>query len=109
MNGSDFILLNNTSVFGPFPVPSVVYDISEEQKLAIYNPEVTKVLNWVNSRIVINLSYLDYKTLDVLVRIATGMLNKLDIPSETKILFHNNMVGNLRREHSEIMNSQLPF
>lgn len=109
LKGHTYILLNNINVFGPYPQPDVSWDISETEKIAIYNPEVTSVLNWIRVKIIINLGCIDYKTLDVLVRIATGMLNKCNIPKEVQIMFHDNMVENLRREHDDIMLSLLPF
>ena len=108
-DGHEYVILNNVNVFGPFPEPEVPWDISEAQKIAIYNPEVTKVLRWVMRNMVIYLPDLRYKTLDVLIRIATGMLNKCDIPNEIKILFHDNMVKNLRSVSAQIVLSELPF
>jgi len=104
-----YALLNTVTVFGPFPKAKVPWDISEEQKIATYNQEVTKVLTWIKMKIILNLDALDYKTLHVLIRIATGMLNKCQIPKETQIMFHDNMVDNLQIEHSNIILSQLPF
>ena len=108
-SGKHHILLNNARVFGPYPKPNVPWDISEVQKIATYNPEVTSVLNWINTNIVIQLSGITYKTKDVLVRIATGMLNKCDIPKEVQIMFHDNMVENLKVELEDIIQSDLPF
>lgn len=108
-SGKRYILLNNVRVFGPYPKPNVPWDISEVQKIATYNPEVTSVLNWINTNIVIQLSGITYKTKDVLVRIATGMLNKCDIPKEVQIMFHDNMVENLKVELEDIIQSDLPF
>lgn len=107
--GQKQILLNNIKVFGPYPQPEVSWDISEVQKIAIYNPEVVKVLDWIKTKIIINLGIMDYKTLDVLIRIATGMLNKCNIPKEVQIMFHDNMVENLKTEHQECVLSGLPF
>lgn len=107
--GHKYVILNNVNVFGPFPEPEVPWNISEAEKIAIYNPEVTKVLRWVMRNMVINLPDLRYKTLDVLIRIATGMLNKCNIPNEIKILFHDNMVKNLHSVSAQIMLSELPF
>lgn len=109
LSGNDHILLNNVSVFAPFPRPEVPWDISEAQKIATYDPEVTKVLTWIKTRIVINLSRIDYKTMGVLVRIATGMLNKCNIPKCVQIMFHDNMVKNLREEHDAVIMADLPF
>lgn len=108
-SGCHYILLNNIRVFGPYPRSDVPWDISEAQKIAIYNSEVTKVLSWVNTNIVIKLGIIDYKTTGVLIRIATGMLNKCNIPKEIQIMFHDNMVKNLQAEQSEIILSGLPF
>jgi len=107
--GHTYIILNNTTVFGPYPKPMVPWDISEAQKIVIYNQEVAKVLTWVMTRIVINLSRIDYRTLHVLIRIATGMLNKCNIPKEYQIMFHDNMVTNLEDTYNEIILSSLPF
>lgn len=103
------IPLDSTDVFGPYPLPIVPWDISEAEKVVIYNKEVHKVLNWVTVKIILNLSRLDYKTLDVLIRIATGMLNKCNIQKELQISFHDNMVENLKTEHNKIILSELPF
>ena len=107
--GANYILLNNCRVFGPFPKPIEPWDISELQKIATYNPEVTKVLTWINTKIIINLGVMDYKTLDVLVRIATGMLNKCNIPRSVQMFFHDNMVKNLWSEYTNIVTADLPF
>lgn len=108
-NGAKYVILNNVNVFGPFPKPEVPWDISKAQKIATYNPEVTKVLTWIRVNIIINLPCITYRTLDVLIRIATGMLNKCDIPEELQIMFHDNMVENLHSEHKEILLAELPF
>lgn len=107
--GGHHILLFERAVFGPFPKPSVPWDISVAEKIAIYDPEVKQVLDWVNTKIVINLAEIDDRTLGVLIRIATGMLNKCNIPKCMQIMFHDNMVKNLREEQSIIVCSELPF
>lgn len=107
--GCTNILLNNTKVFGPYPPAQKPWDISEAEKVAIYNQEVAKVLAWVNTRILINLSCINYKTLHVLMRVVTGMLNNCNIPKELSIMFHDNMVENLTREHTRCVLSELPF
>ena len=103
------IPLDTADIFGPFPEPYVPWDISEEEKIVIYNKDVHKVLIWITNKIVVNLSRLDYKTLDVLIRIATGMLNKCDIQKEVQISLHDNLVENLKTEHQKIVLSELPF
>ena len=96
-------------VFGPFPQPIAVWDISEEEKLFLTNRDLENVLIWINKNIIVRLSKIDETTLGVLIRIATGMLNKVDIPKELSITLHNNMVENLKEEHKNMLLSQLPF
>lgn len=107
--GNTHIIQNNTRVFGPYPEPTKPWDISEAEKVVVYNREVAKVLAWVMTRIVINLSKIDYRTLHVLIRIATGMLNNCNIPKELSIMFHDNMVENLTSEYNTCVSSELPF
>ena len=108
-SGDTFIILNNVNIFGPFPEPEVPWDISQAQKIATYNKDVQKVLTWIQTKIVLNLGCDYYKTSDVLIRIATGMLDKCNIPREYKILFQGNMVKNLNAERVRINLSELPF
>ena len=103
------IPLDSTAVFGPYPQPLSPWDISEEEKIVIYNKEVHTVLNWVTTKIILNLSRLDYKTLGVLIRIATGMLNKCNISKNIQIQLQMNMVENLKKESVKITLSDLPF
>lgn len=104
-----WVLQNNIRVFEPLPDGDVPWDISEAAKIATYNPEVTSVLKWIKTNIIFDLAVLDYRTLGVLIRIATGMLNKCDIPIEYKIMYHDNMAWNLRNAHNDIVLSDLPF
>ena len=107
--GDKFILLNNNRVFGPLPRGSCPWDISVYEKMVIYDSEVANALNWVNKNIVINISCIDYKTLYVLIRIATGMLNKCNIPKDLQIMLHDNMVRNLKSAYNDCIISDLPF
>lgn len=109
LSPANSFILDNREVFAPFPEPNVPWDISDVEKIIVYNKDVAKVLKWIQTKIVINLGCIDYKTLDVLIRIATGMLNKCDIPKDIKIMLHENMVKNLRAEHNNIILSTLPF
>lgn len=104
-----WVLQNNTRVFEPFLDGHLPWDISQAQYIAIYNPEVTSVLAWIKTNIIFELAVLDYRTLGVLIRIATGMLNKCDIPIEYKMMYHENLVENLWNAHRDIVLSDLPF
>lgn len=108
-SGNNYFLLNNTNVFGPYPKPEVPWDISEVEKIVIYQKDVAKVNKWLLNEIFKQSALYNYKTLDVLIRIATGMLNKCNISKELQIMFHDNMVKNLTAEFGDISTSDLPF
>lgn len=113
-NGGYWILQNNINVFGPYPKNDhVPWDISDIQKVAQSN-KLKDVLKWINTNIVLRLGKIDrgnvtLTTYGVLLRIATGMLNKTNIPPEYKTIFHANMVQNIKHELNEIIEESLPF
>ena len=109
LNGHKYVIQNNISVFAPFPGKHKVGDITDLEKLVIYNPELSNLNKWIMSRIVINLGRLDYRTRGVLVRIATGMLNKIDIPKRYAVILHTNMCDNIESESTNCVLSELPF
>lgn len=108
-DGKRYFLLNNTRLFGPYPRPEVSWDISEAQKIVTYQQDVVRVNKWLLNEIFDKSALFNYKTLDVLIRIATGMLNNCNISKELQIMFHDNMVENLKAEHNRIVMSDLPF
>lgn len=75
--------------------------------------DVRNLVEWINTKIVLNLdNYLYYagnKTLGVLLRIATGMINKLDLPEEIKQEIHSNVIYNVHKEQCRLELSLLPF
>lgn len=67
-------------------------------------------LYWVNENISLQMINTHYKTIDVKVRIATSMLNKLSCFSDyEKIRIHDNLVRNVRIEQEVLMEESLPF
>ena len=94
----DQFMLDDTSVFGV--------------ELRCMSKDVRKFVHWVNLKIVLKLGRYEYessKTYNVLLRIATGMLNKLDLPSNVKLIMHNNMTRNIHKELDNIIMETLPF
>lgn len=94
----DQFMLDDTSVFGV--------------ELRCMSKDVRKFVHWVNLKIVLKLGRYEYessKTYNVLLRIATGMLNKLDLPSNIKFIMHNNMTRNIHKELDNIVMETLPF
>ena len=95
---SDRFMLDDTYVFGV--------------ELICMSKEVRKFVRWVNYNIVLRIGQYEYeplKTYEVLLRIATGMLNKLNLPRETKLLIHTNMTSNIHNELDRVMIESLPF
>lgn len=94
----DQFMLDDTSVFGV--------------ELRCMSKDVRKFVHWVNLKIVLKLGRYEYessKTYNVLLRIATGMLNKLDLPDNIKLIMHNNMTRNIHKELDNIIMETLPF
>lgn len=94
----DQFMLDDTSVFGV--------------ELRCMSKNVRKFVHWVNLKIVLKLGQYEYessKTYDVLLRIATGMLNKLDLPDNIKLIMHDNMTRNIHKELDNIVMETLPF
>lgn len=94
----DQFMLDDTSVFGV--------------ELRCMSKNVRKFVHWVNLKIVLKLGRYEYessKTYDVLLRIATGMLNKLDLPDNIKLIMHDNMTRNIHKELDNIVMETLPF
>lgn len=89
------------------PLPEVSYWLG--------NPKLRPVLKWVNEKIILATDINSQKTEDVLVRIATGMINNLDIPDYYKRIIHENLLNNRRAARAEwnvyaLKNSKgLPF
>lgn len=75
--------------------------------------DLRSTINWINKNIVLNLpNYMPWpglKTLGVLLRIATGMINKLDLPDDVKRKIHVNMINNVEQEYRRLDTESLPF
>lgn len=75
--------------------------------------DVRNVVNWINKNIVLNLDkYLYFPgnlTLMVTLRIATGMINKLTVAKNIRILMHDSMIDNITKELALVDASTLPF
>lgn len=108
-NGEKHIISCERAVFEPFPKPSVPWDISELEKKVVYDPELRKLRIWIYKKIILQLDLLNHDTIGVLIRIATGMLNKIDIPKGDKLILHEHMVKNIQDEYFKIITESLPF
>lgn len=77
------------------------------------NPRLHDILVWINKKIILELGQLDYRAIDVRIRIATNMLNKLEnegyISKNFNIDVHDRFIMNVERERSAINTEDLPF
>lgn len=82
-------------------------------RFGVLQKDLRSTLNWINEHVVLNLpTFLYYpgpKTLGVLLRIATGMINNLDLSEETKREVHMNVIHNVERECRILELESLPF
>ena len=73
------------------------------------NEDFTEILAWVHEKIVFEIEDMTYITLDVLIRILTGLLNKCNIEMNTKIELHDIIVSQLRNRKFYLVDKDLPF
>lgn len=86
------------------------YNISYE--LCI-NPNLRQVAEWIGKKIGLCIDTESYQTLDVRIRIATGMLFNLvetnKISEKCAMTAHYNLCINVRNEKILVLNEDLPF
>jgi hypothetical protein len=90
-------------------VPYSEQDEGEIQYLMWENTEFRKLVNWVNKKITLEIGKADYRTIDVRLRIATGMLNNLNLPKNLNVKIHRQLVFNVRKELGLLNTEDLPF
>ena len=74
------------------------------------NHDLRKWLEWVNLNICLQINSDTTITTGVKLRIATGMLNKLESLTDLeKIQIHSNLVRNVKKEEYDILTEDLPF
>ena len=85
----------------------------DDNKFYILAPEAIDVLRWINRRIVFEIPNIDYRTVEVRIRIASGMLNKLVykgiIPKNIGIIYHSRLVHRVRQILGAVNVEDLPF
>ena len=83
----------------------------KDEPLYMLKPECQKTLIWINKNILFELPKDNITTVEVKLRIATGMLNKLEkvLGKENTILIHARLVERVREARSQIIWEDLPF
>lgn len=77
---------------------------------SLTNPELRRWLKWVNYNIVVQLGNDTQWTVGVKLRIATGMLNRIESLTDLeKIQVHSNLTRNVWKEFFNIQTDLLPF
>ena len=79
----------------------------------ITNKALIRTLNWINKNILLSIHKDHYKSIDVKLRIAVGMINKLvkenKLKKEYGILAGNILISNVREVHRTLIIEELPF
>lgn len=77
------------------------------------NPDLRKTMLWISTKILSTVGKDNYLTVNVYIRIATSMINKLVdkniISKEFGIHYHDNLVANTNALISAINTEDLPF
>lgn len=74
-----------------------------------WQQDIHKAIVWANRNIIIKLGVIEYRELDVLIRIFTGMLNKCKMDEGLLIILHDNFIKNIKEERKIIVFEGLPF
>ena len=95
-----------TRMIAPISDDEDNYDIIEE---VWRNKDFQKWLKWVNENITLQIGVATYKTITVLLRKATCMLDKIDLPFTIGLKTHYYLCNNVWNEHHNLINQDLPF
>lgn len=84
---------------------------SKDEPLYMLKPQCQKTLQWINKNILLKLPNDNLTTVGVKLRIATGMLNKLEVVLGKDIvnLMHKRLVDRVKEAHQAIQVEDLPF
>lgn len=77
------------------------------------NEDLHKIIRWINREITLIIGIADYRTIDVRMRIATNMMDKLvdngSLSSTLSVVMFGNLISNVRQELGIINTEDLPF
>lgn len=77
------------------------------------NEDLHKIIQWINKKITLIIGIADYRTIDVRMRIATNMMDKLvdngSLSSTLSVVMFGNLISNVRQELGIINTEDLPF
>ena len=77
------------------------------------NKELHNIIRWINRKITLVMGIADYRTIDVRMRIAVNMMDKLvssgDIDKRLNLIMFGNLISNVRQELGLINTEDLPF
>jgi hypothetical protein len=96
-------------------VNSCFLEIDEERmyEYILQYKGLSDLIYWINKNILMQIDALESKTLEVRLRIATSMLNKVinekKINKLVGVVIHDNFVKNLKRLYFDLSIDELPF
>lgn len=101
----DRFMLDSDEVIKPLALHTLA--IQNDQYYT--RPQLTKWLNWVNKNIVLELGGQTYKTIDVRLRIAISMLDKIPLRHIDRLSVFCMLTENVQNEMNKIAIEDLPF
>ena len=107
--GYKIVIYGYKSTFPVWKVGITMPEYRFDREWLISHSDVEAVLFWIYENIILKLNSLTYITLDVLIRISTGMLNKCCIEKDLKMQFHDQIVQKIREDFCAEMLKELPF
>lgn len=79
----------------------------------ITNRHLMKIVEWINENIILTIDTDFYKSTDVKIRIATGMINKLvgqgKLDKDYGLIAHDILIANIVSIQNELSLEELPF
>lgn len=84
-------------------------EVESTVEMIMKDKELANLIYWVNNKILKEIDKIKDSTMDVRLRIATAMLNKIPMNQLTSIIMHDNFVKNIRDLKRDLMLEELPF
>lgn len=108
-SGFNCYIYSNSGVTLSYSFGEILPECHFNRDWFIRHKDVEQVLIWIYENIIINLKDLTYITLNVLIRISTGLLDKCDLDKDLKIQIHLQLVRKIQKDYCDLIFKDLPF
>ena len=108
-SGFKCYIYSNSEVIQTYSFGEILPECHFNRDWFIRHKDVEQVLIWIYENIIVNLKDLTYITLNVLIRISTGLLDKCDLDKDLKIQIHLQLVKKIQKDYCDLIFKDLPF